>query len=96
MNDKPDVNKLHKNYENYISQTEELLPETKKETKFPYEFFSSVDRGWIRCDIGQIDTEKELVKVIFYNPDAPGWLETCQGGLFDEVVEMWRVRLKEN
>ena len=42
------------------------------------------------------DTEKELLKVVFYNPDAAGWMQTCQGGVYDEVVEMWRVRLRQS
>ena len=70
--------------------------EKNNKMRFPYEFLASVDRGWIPCDILETDTTKELVKVIFYHPDSDGWMETCKGGVFDEVVQMWRVRLRED
>jgi len=97
MNNKKDISELHKQFEETISETttESIQNITRNKIRFPYEFFNSVERGWIACDILEVDTEKELVKVCFYNPDASGWRETCTGGVFDEVVEMWRVRVRD-
>lgn len=97
MNNKPDVSKLHKQYDAIVAEENINLDLEKNDRiRFPYEFFNSVERGWISCDIVEVDTEKELVKVCFYNPDAVGWNDNCSGGLFDEVVQMWRVRLRED
>jgi hypothetical protein len=95
QNNQKHLEEIHEKIRNYTSSPS---PEVDKDNKlrFPYEFFSSIDRGWIPCDILKVDTEKELVKVDFYHPDASGWIPTCQGGVFDEVVEMWRVRLRES
>ena len=93
---KPDIGDLHKQVaEAYLDPKErETLLSKYDKVKFPYEFLASADRGWIPCDVVESDTEKELLKVIFYHPDAEGWMPTCTGGVFDEVVEMWRVRLR--
>lgn len=94
MNKQPDISELHKKFDEVISDSPNLAINNK--VRFPYEFLASVDRGWIPCDILEVDTEKELAKVVFYHPDAVGWIETCAGGIFDQVVEMWRVRLRED
>ena len=94
INKPTDISELHRKFEDAISDSPNLAINNK--VKFPYEFLASVDRGWIPCDIVEVDSEKELVKVIFYHPDHAGWIETCQGGVFDDVVEMWRVRLRED
>ena len=96
MKNKPDIGELHQKYEEVFSGKEILAIKKNNKIRFPYEFFNSVERGWIPCDVLEIDTKQELVKVSFYNPDADGWKETCQGGVFDEVVDMWRVRLRED
>ena len=95
---KPEIGDLHKKLEEAYQNTEErnVILSKYDKVKFPYEFLSSADRGWIPCDVVESDLEKELLKVVFYNPDAAGWMQTCQGGVFDEVVEMWRVRLRES
>jgi len=96
---KPEISELHRQFQEASQEAEErntLLSKFDNKVKFPYEFFSSVDRGWIPCDVVESDTKNELVKVVFYNPDAAGWMPTCQGGVYDEVVEMWRVRLRES
>jgi hypothetical protein len=94
MNKQPDISELHKKFEEVTSDSSNLAINNK--VRFPYEFLASVDRGWIPCDILEVDTEKELAKVIFPHPDSAGWMETCAGGIFDQVVEMWRVRLRED
>jgi len=94
MNKQPDISELHKKFEEVISDSPNLAINNK--VRFPYEFLASADRGWIPCDILEADTKNELLKVVFYHPDAVGWIETCQGGVFDQVVEMWRVRLRED
>jgi len=93
---KPEVGDLHKKLEEAYQDTEErnILLSKYDKVKFPYEFLASADRGWIPCDVVESDTEKELLKVVFYHPDAEGWMPTCQGGVVDEVVEMWRIRLR--
>ena len=71
--------------------------DTRSKVRFPYEFLASVDKGWIPCDILEVDTAKELVKIVFYNPDAAGWMDICgAAGVYDDVVQMWRVRLRED
>jgi len=87
---------LHQKHEEYTIPAPNLAINKSNKIKFPYEFLASVDIGWIPCDIVEVDSEKELVKVIFYHPDSAGWMETCAGGVFDQVVEMWRVRLRED
>ena len=94
MNKQPDISELHKKFDEVISDYPNLAINSK--VRFPYEFLASVDRGWIPCDILEVDTEKELAKVIFPHPDSAGWMETCAGGIFDQVVEMWRVGLRED
>ena len=94
MNKQPDISELHKKFEEVTSDSPNLAINNK--VRFPYEFLASVDRGWIPCDILEVDPEKELAKVVFYHPDGAGWIETCAGGIFDQVVEMWRVRLRED
>ena len=94
INKPTDISELHKKFDDVISDSPNLAINNK--VKFPYEFLASVDRGWIPCDILEIDSEKELAKVIFPHPDSAGWIETCAGGIFDQVVEMWSVRLRED
>jgi len=96
MNNKPDIAELHRQFEEVTSGKTNLAINKNSKMRFPYEFLASVDRGWIPCDILEVDTEKELAKVIFPHPDSAGWMETCAGGIFDQVVEMWRVRLRED
>lgn len=97
MNNKqPDISKLHDQFEEVISDEAKISEEEKNRIRFPYEVLISVDKGWIPCAILEVDSEKELAKVAFYHPDHAGWMETCQGGVFDEVVEMWRVRVRED
>ena len=87
---------IHDTYEQIL---EGSIPTVVKNSKVrvPYEFLASVDRGWIPCDILEVDSEKELVKVVFYHPDFNGWADvTGAAGVYDEVVEMWRVRLRED
>jgi hypothetical protein len=95
-NNKPDISELHQQFNNVTSETPNLSITRNNKIKFPYEFLVSVDKGWIPCDVLEVDTEKELVKIIFYHPDHAGWIETCQGGVFDDVIPMWRVRLRED
>jgi hypothetical protein len=95
QNNQKSIEELHE-LQSQILDGKTLAIEKNNKIKFPYEFLASVDRGWIPCDILEVDSEKELVKVIFYHPDAAGWMETCAGGVFDDVVEMWRVRLRED
>jgi len=94
-NNKPDLSKLHNQFNELTTSVAKISEEQRNKIKFPYEVLISVDRGWIPCAILEVDTEKELAKVAFYHPDHAGWMETCQGGVFDEVVEMWRVRVRE-
>lgn len=96
MNNRPDIAELHRHLDEVTTENSNLAIAKSSKIRFPYEFLASVDRGWIPCDILEVDTEKELVKVIFPHPDSTGWLETCAGGIFDQVVEMWRVRLRED
>jgi hypothetical protein len=93
MINKPEISELHKKYDEVVNETPDLA--INNTTRFPYEFLASVDRGWIPCDVSEVDTEKELVKVVFPHPDSTGWMDTCAGGVYDDVVEMWRVRLRE-
>ncbi len=94
-NNQKHLEELHETGKN-LAVSKPLAVHRNDKTRFPYEFFSSIDRGWIPCDILEADTKNELVKVCFYHPDSRNWMETCQGGVFDEVVEMWRVRLRES
>jgi hypothetical protein len=96
MDKQPDISELHKKFEEISKNSLNVSPLERDKIKFPYEFFNSLEKGWIPCDILEVDTQKELAKVCFYNPDAVGWRETCQGGIYDEVVHMWRVRLRED
>ena len=86
----------HELYNEVVLDAKKEYESQTSRRKFPYEFLASVDKGWIPCDILEVDSKKELAKVIFYNPDSVGWMETCMGGLFDDVVEMWRVRVRED
>jgi hypothetical protein len=95
QNNQKSTEELHDLY-GHVIEGKTLAVEKSNKIKFPYEFLASVDRGWIPCDILEVDSQKELAKVIFYHPDAAGWMETCTGGIFDQVVEMWRVRLRED
>jgi len=94
-NNKPDISKLHNQFNELTTSVAKISEEQRNKIKFPYEVLISVDKGWVPCAILEVDTEKELTKVAFYHPDHAGWMETCQGGVFDEVVEMWRVRVRE-
>jgi hypothetical protein len=95
MNNKPDIAELHNKFNEVISDSPNLAINNK--AKFPYEFLASVDRGWIPCDILEVDTNNELIKIIFPHPDADGWSDiTGAAGRYDDVVEMWRVRLRED
>jgi len=97
-NNKPDISELHKQFDEVIVEKKDTTPPQSLNTdkiKFPYEFLTSVDVGWIPCDIVEVDSEKELVKIVYHHPYSSGWMETCAGGIFDEVVPMWRVRLRE-
>ena len=85
---------LHHQYE-ILASGRELIQDTKfSKTRFPYEFLVSPDRGWWPCDITAVDKEKETVSILFYHPDAYGWIDTCSGGLFDDEVNVWRVRVR--
>jgi len=96
MNNKqPDISKLHNQFQEVISDEVKISEEERSRIKFPYEVLISVDTGWIPCAILEVDTEKELAKVAFHHPNHAGWIETCQGGVFDEVVEMWRIRVRD-
>jgi len=94
-NKQPDISELHQKFEEATSDEVKISEEQRNRIRFPYEVLISVDRGWIPCAILEVDSEKELAKVAFYHPDHAGWMETCMGGVFDEVVEMWRVRVRE-
>ena len=60
-------------------------------------FLLLLTEGWIPCDIIETDTENELVRVVFPHPDAEGWMDvTGAAGIYDEVVQFWRVRLRED
>jgi len=94
LNKPQDIGKLHKQYESSLEGDGIHSP---NQLKCPYEFFTSVDRGWIPCDVIEADTENELVKVIYPHPDGEGWMDiTGAGGVYEEVVQMWRVRLRED
>jgi len=95
-NNTQDISELHQQFEEVISDTPKISTEQRNKIRFPYEVLISVDKGWIPCAILEVDSEKELAKVAFYHPDHAGWMETCQGGVFDQVVEMWRVRVRED
>lgn len=94
-NNKPNLYELHQQFEDINSDTPNISEEQRNRIRFPYEVLISVDKGWIPCAILEVDSEKELANVAFYHPDHAGWMETCQGGVFDQVVEMWRVRVRE-
>ena len=94
-NKQPDISKLHDQFQEVISDEVKISEEQRNRIRFPYEVLISADKGWIPCAILEVDTEKELAKVAFYHPDHAGWMETCQGGVFDEVVEMWRIRVRD-
>jgi hypothetical protein len=97
QNNQRQIEDTHEMYNEIISDAKTEYKSQTSSQKFPYEFLSSVDRGWIPCDIVESDTEKELVKIIFYHPDFTGWMDVCgSAGIYDEVVEMWRVRLRES
>ena len=96
QNNQRKIEDTHEMYNEITLDAKSQYTSQTSRKKFPYEFLASVDRGWIPCDILETDTTKELVKVIFYHPDSDGWMETCKGGVFDEVVQMWRVRLRED
>ena len=94
MQNQNELNDVHRKYDDIMSGKERPAPE---KLKCPYEFLASADRGWIPCDVSEADTEKELVKVIFPHPDAAGWMDvTGAAGIYQEVVEMWRVRVRED
>ena len=95
QNNQENIEKAHDLYKEIVLG-EEISKEKNNKVRFPYEFLASADRGWIPCDILEVDSEKELAKVVFYHPDSVGWIETCMGGVFDDVVQMWRVRLRED
>ena len=95
-NNQKRIEDTHQVYNEVVLNSEARAEEKYSKTRFPYEFFLSPDKGWTPCDILEVDTEKELAKVICYHPDSVGWMETCMGGLFDTVVPMWRVRLRED
>ena len=87
----------HQLYDEVVLDSKKEYESRTSKNKFPYEFLASADRGWIPCDVVEADTEKELLKVIFYHPDANGWMDVCgAAGIYDEVVQMWRVRLRED
>ena len=95
MKNKPqDIGKLHEKFDSYQEGEESA---SVSRFKCPYEFLVSVDVGWIPCDVIEADTEKELVKVIYPHPDGEGWMDiTGAGGVYEEVIQMWRVRLRED
>ena len=87
---------LHRQYEYLLSGREEISESKFSKTRFPYEFFASADRGWWPCDIVKVYEETESVKVIFYHPDSKGWMDVAgAAGIYDDVVEIWRVRVRE-
>jgi len=87
----------HELYNEVVLDAKKEYESQTQRRKFPYEFLASADRGWIPCDIVEADTEKELVKVVFYHPDFTGWMDvTGAAGVYDDVVEMWRVRVRED
>ena len=95
-NNQRKIEDTHEMYKEVVLNQKVELEEKYSKTRFPYEFLVSADRGWFPCDILEVDTENELAKIVCYHPDNSGWMETCQGGVFDTVVEMWRVRVRED
>ena len=97
MQNKPqDIGKLHQQFDAATEGTQ-FPSDGPKKFKCPYEFFTTADRGWIPCDVIEADMEKELVKVIYPHPDGDGWMDvTGAAGIFEDVVQMWRVRLRED
>jgi hypothetical protein len=51
----------------------------------------------VPCDVVEADTTNELIKVVYPHPDGDGWSDiTGAAGIYEEVVEMWRVRVRED
>ena len=95
-NNQRKIEDTHELYSEVVLDAAKVVEERTSKARFPYEFMLSADKGWVPCDILEVDSQKELVKVVCYHPDNSGWMETCQGGVFDTVVEMWRVRVRED
>ena len=93
-NSQKKIEDVHQIYDDIVINSKQQVDERYSKSRFPYEVLLSADYGWTPCDIIEVDSEKELVKIICYHPDNSGWTETCQGGVFDVVVEMWRVRVR--
>ena len=97
QNNQRATEETHELYNEVVLDAKREYQTQTSSRKFPYEFLASVDRGWIPCDVVEADTEKELLKVIFYHPDSNGWMDVCgAAGIYDDVVEMWRVRVRED
>ena len=91
-----DIKDLHQQYETLVSGRE-LIQDTKfSKTRFPYEFLISPDRGWWPCDIVEANLEEETVKVIFFHPESKGWMDVAgAAGIYDDIIPIWKVRVRE-
>tara|TARA_B100000003_G_C10610090_1_gene242618 strand:- start:15 stop:311 length:297 start_codon:yes stop_codon:yes gene_type:complete len=97
QNNQRKIEETHEKYNEITLDAKSQYTSQTSRRKFPYEFLASADRGWIPCDIVESDMEKELVKVVFYHPDFNGWMNVVGSeGIYDDVVQMWRVRLRED
>jgi hypothetical protein len=88
-----DIVKVHEDFDNVVGSS---APVKQTQNNFSYEVLASVEVGYVECNILEVDTETQLAKVEFYHPYGAGWRENCSGGIYEEVVEMWRVRLRED
>ena len=86
-----DIVKVHEDFDNVVGYSP---PVQQIKHNFDYEFLATPDIGYVQCNVVEIDTEKQLILVEFNHPHSAGWRENCQGGIYTDVVEMWRVRRK--
>lgn len=97
QNNQRKIEDTHELYNEVVLDAKREYQSQTSRRKFPYEFLASADRGWIPCDIVESDSKNELVKVVFYHPDYTGWMDvTGAAGVYDDVVQMWRVRVRED